>query len=487
MSPDDARMLELLERAVSDVRPRSQRPTDDVLARAARRPWARLSARVRGLLGALVTVGAIGGGAYAFGAASGPDEPAPPPSVTLDAVLPAGWAYDDSGVVVGCGTALTPRTVYRDARIEDVTACEPDEQPQVTGPVLVVGTVAASAREKLAVSGTPTLVNGRAAWALTNGESPVGIAVATLSGDRAAGYLVASPGDPAAPVGPPVDGVDVWPVAEEALALRGQVRASGAAEPALTLPAAVAEIRLTPGISGSGPDAPAYVRSPAGIARVLSALRQPPGTFREGCPQAEAEARSLWLQDAATGRWSRVVVTTADGGCRTAWSELGGREPVGDPVALVRQLDEGEPTPAAPAGAEVAAAHGIEAAVPAGWSVARAPEFDPCTATAPTVVLADRVVPSCAAGHGLRPHQPYLWLSPTALEDGSVLAGDPTPRPGRDGSTVAWSDEDLLAVGSSTVSGRLGVPERGAARFLLVGVTGERAVAAVERLVGLSP
>ncbi|NHC13070.1 hypothetical protein [Motilibacter deserti] len=490
---DDARMLELLERAVSDVTPRSVHPTDDVLARAARSPLARLSGRLRALLGAVVAFAAIGGGAYAFSTAGDPDEPAPSPPVTLDATLPAGWTYDDSGITVRCGTVLAPRTVYRGATVEDVTQCGQDELPGVTGPVLVVGTVSADAREALAVLGTPALVNGRAARVLTIGDSPVDVAVYALAGDASAGYLVAAPaGADVEPVGPSLqDGADLT-VAAEALALTGQVRASGGAEPELVLPAQVSSVYLAPGVTGEGDDAPAYVRDPAAVERVLAALR-PPDAFREGCPTPET-GRSLWLQDASSGRWSRVVVTTAQGLCRTAWSELGGRGPVGDPLRVVRELDEGVAVPAVGPAAETVAAAGLSAVVPAGWDVARGPEFDPCTALRPTVVLGARVLPSCDVRHGARPHQPYLWLAPEPLErgrmrtdSGMVLAGDPTARPAREGGTVSWSDEELLDVGGVTLDGRLGVPERGDGRFLLVGLPDERAVAAVERLVGVSP
>ena len=45
------------------------------------------------------------------------------------------------------------------------------------------------------------------------------------------------------------------------------------------------------------------------------------------------------------------------------------------------------------------------------------PDFDPCTATTPTVVLADSLAPSCLVDVGQRAYQPYLWMTTQPLEE----------------------------------------------------------------------
>ncbi len=53
---------------------------------------------------------------------------------------------------------------------------------------------------------------------------------------------------------------------------------------------------------------------------------------------------------------------------------------------------------------------------------------------------------------------------------------------GRDGKQVRWS-EAVVEVDGATLQGRLGVPEKGAGRMLLVGVQWVEAATNLERLV----
>ena len=106
--------------------------------------------------------------------------------------------------------------------------------------------------------------------------------------------------------------------------------------------------------------------------------------------------------------------------------------------------------------------------VPTGGQVTEEEGFDPCTATVPTVVLAERLAPSCLHGLGLRPSQPYLWITKQPLEDRRVRTanGVAAARPVATGER-SWTASrsggarQLVEVDGDTLQGRLGVPEKG--------------------------
>ncbi len=121
---------------------------------------------------------------------------------------------------------------------------------------------------------------------------------------------------------------------------------------------------------------------------------------------------------------------------------------------------------------------GVTFTVPDGWQVVEESDFDPCTATTPTVVLADSLAPSCLVDVGQRAYQPYLWMTTQLLEDrrfrtasGVTLPGKQRQVVGRDGTTLGWSME-MLQIDGTTFQGWLGIPANGGSgRLLLMGVT----------------
>ena len=159
---------------------------------------------------------------------------------------------------------------------------------------------------------------------------------------------------------------------------------------------------------------------------------------------------------------------------------------------MARVVDEGEPRTKPTGSSRLVRAAGLSFVLPAGWQVTEGEGFDPCTALLPTVVVAERLAPSCLHGLGQRPSQPYLWITKQPLEKRRTLIGDGVPLlggsrlvTGRDGKPIRWT-EALVEVDGATLHGRLGVPEKGAGRMLLVGVQWVEGATNLERLASSS-
>jgi hypothetical protein len=195
----------------------------------------------------------------------------------------------------------------------------------------------------------------------------------------------------------------------------------------------------------------------------------------QACGEATS-FRTFHLQDADTGRWSRVDVFDDGTGCRTVAAELGGSGRIsGDPVAAATAADASGDVSVGD-GARVVTAHGLAAAVPDGWDVVRTTSLDPCTLRRPSVVVADSVDPSCEAGPYARPYQPFLLLTSARLEDERfrTASGRPLPPESRRvvagrGVEVTWTKE-MFDVSGVVMTAEMGVVDGVAGRFLLAGV-----------------
>lgn len=470
---NDRDITAMLERAVADVVPAERRPTDAVLTRAAARPTARLRKYLAGLAG----VALIGGGAVVV--ATGSDDNGrvvdTPKPLRLTVEPPAGWSAVDRPVAVDCTTELAPRTIYRDATIGDLSQCG-DTGPTVTGPVLLVGRLDPRVAELVRVLGTAvTAADGLPAFA-TGFDTVASTIVWVPAGDHGDQAYVAlaprSPGDEDAFSDP--YGVAFPSAAREVLGAAGRVTARGDVARRLVLPDRVSALDLRVENLNVDPGPGGRVVEPSAVADVLAALA--PAADATACGPVESY-RTFHLQDAASGRWSRVDVTDDGTGCRTAVSELGGSARItGDPVAVA---NEGATPPAAPVGADaqVVRAHGLAVSVPDGWDVVRTPSLDPCTLAGPSVVVADEFAPSC---HLARPHHPYLWLTSRPLEDDRFvsdygLESRPTSREVVDtsGLAVTWTG-DSLELADQMVDGLLGVPAGGSGRLFVAGLDSEQ-------------
>lgn len=470
---DEERITRLLQHATADVAPRSRRPTDDVLARAARTPWGRagaLGARMRQLLAGLLVVGAAGGGVYAVAANSGPDEPAPAPRpLVLEVDLPAGWTAGPAGTVLQCGTALEPRMVYVRASIDAALGC-PDE-PLTGGPAVVVGTLADDVREAVVAAGTATSIAGESAWG-AGADTEVAVVAYALA-DSSAGVVVVGPrGEDDVPLAEALQGEDVSELPAVTEAVKAALRKEGDGVTGLRLPDQVAAVRLQSVGNGEQEAPGAQLSGEQAVTAVRAALAPAEG---EACA-APVSARTLYAQDAASGRWVRVDVLEDATGCRSAVSELGGSVRIaGDPVAAALAAATGVSVPV-PSEDEVAR-DGISVTVPAGWDAVRDGAFDPCTALRPAVVAVEPV-PSCSEP---RPRVGYAWLVPADAE--VDVFGAPAVVPGAAGTQGQWT-EALVSVDGTTVTGLLGSVPGAAGRVLLVGVP-ESAVAVLQRGLGL--
>lgn len=488
---EDERIELFLTRA-ADVTPASTRPTDDVLLRADQKPFARMRRHARVLIGGVVGCGLVAGGAVALSTGDEPAPPPAPPPLRLTVDLPPGWRYDDSGLALTCASAstLVPLTVYRGATIGDLR-CPAEQMPTVAGPVLVAGRLEPALAERVRTSGSPTSIGTRQAWVEPGGDAPYAFATYLVGGTDDIGYAVVAPhgAGPEKLVVPSLQGEDVWSVPVEALAAGSRVRIRGGER--LTqhrLPDDVRAVVLPPEAPDTGAALGGLIWSQSKARQILQALR-PAKRQARPCDRP-IRARTLWLQR-LEGSWVRVDVTTDAAGCQAGVSELGGSaRVVGDPVALARVLDEGERRNNYSADSGVERAGVISFPVPDGWQVWREPTFDPCTAKTPTVVLSERVAPSCLMDVGQRAYQPFLWLTARPLEElrsttdsGVPLAGRPRQVAGRDGVAIAWSQE-MLVVDDVTLQGWLGIPAKGTGRLLLMGVPFRQGATGLQVLAG---
>ncbi len=490
---DDERIEMLLTRA-AQVTPTSNRPTDEILRRADQAPFARLRRHVRELIGGLVVCGLVAGGAVALSSGDDPSPaPAPPRPVQLTVDLPPGWHYDDSGLALTCASNLTPRTVYRDATIGDLR-CPGGEGPTMTGPVLVAGRVDRVLADRVRTSGSPTTVGNRAAWVEQGGDAPYAFATYVVAGTDDVGFAVVAPHGtgPEKPVVPSLQGEDVWRVPIEALTAASGVGVRGGERfRQHQLPHDVRAVVLTiePRSVNAAPGGLVWTQRNA--RKVLRDLRP----ARRSLPPCgkPISARTFWLQR-LNGSWVRVDVTTDAAGCRAALSELGGVGRVaGTPAATARLLDEGEPRNQVTEQSETLPVGDVTFTVPDGWQVVRDADFDPCTATTPTVVLADSLAPTCLVDVGQRAYQPYLWMTTRPLEEsrlrtasGAVLPVRSRPVVGRDGTTLRWSEE-VLNVDGTIFHGWLGTPAGGGSgRLLLMGVPWKTGATRLQELAGTS-
>jgi hypothetical protein len=467
----DRDVTALLERAVADVVPRERRPTDAVLARAAARP----GARVRKALAGLVGVALVGGGAVVV-ATGGEDDgrtvDAPKPlRLTVDP--PAGWAVVDRPTAVDCTAELAPRTIYRDATIGDLSSCGASG-PTVTGPVLAMGRLEQPAAETVRALGTATAAGGIPGFATGFDSAVATITWVAAGGSGDLGYVALAPRAG--------DEVDAFPdpygfafasMSPEALDAADRVTARGYLPRVPVLPEQVSAVDLRAELVNVDPAPGGRVLGPPAVADVLAELTPAPDAAECGPVQAY---RTFHLQDARTGRWSRLDVTDDGAGCRTAVSELGGSARItGDPVS-VAAANFAAPRAEIAAGAETVRAHGLAVSVPDGWDVVRGATLDPCTLRRPSVVVSGEFRPGCALD--ARPSHPYVWVTDRALEQ-DRFTGDygfeSRPRKIDDvvGTTVTWTGEELDLAGH-LVEGLLGTPAEGAGRVLVVGLDREQ-------------
>jgi hypothetical protein len=454
-------ITELLERAVEDVVPAERRPTDAVLRLAEDR---RLSSRIRRVLVGLVGVAVVGGGAVVVttGSDDGDRENEPPRPLTLEVDLPSGWSEVTRPTVVDCTTQLRPQTVYRDVALGDLGYCPPQQPISVTGPSLLLGQLPADVAEMIRAVGTPVETGGVPGWA--------------TSYDAEFSYVVwlpaGSPDDLAyAAVAPRTEnGVSAYEdkvgggsplLPAELVDLVATVRTEGDLPGDAVLPRDVSAVDLRQSGVNSAPAPGARVLGPGSVDTVLDELRAGPGGG--ACGPIES-VRTMHLQDARSHRWVRVDVLEDAAGCRSIVSERGGQRRIGgDPVALATALDEPQHVDVEPTD-ERRVAHGLDVAVPAGWQVVAAATVDPCTLPGPSVVVADELVPSCAADPLMRPTHPYLWVTGTRIED-RVRFEPLGPTATR--NDVGWRETTIDADGTD-LTGQLGRPARGAGRLLLV-------------------
>jgi hypothetical protein len=492
---NDEQRIEMLLTRAAHVNPTISRPADDVLRRAAdqaRFSWPRR--HLRGLTAGLVACVLVAGGAVALFRGDGGPGPTPAPRpIRLTVDLPRGWHYDDSGLALSCASNLTPHTVYRGATIGDLR-CPAGEGPTMSGPVLVAGQVDPLLAERVRTTGSPTMVGNRAAWVEQGGDAPYAFATYLVAGTENVGFAVVAPHGtgPEEPVVPSLQGEDVWRVPVEALTAASGVGVRGGERfRRHQLPHDVRAVVLTiePRNVGAAPGGLVWSRERA--RDVLHDLRP----ARRSLPPCgkPISARTLWLQR-LQGSWVRVDVTADAAGCQAAVSELGGVGRVaGTPAATARLLDEGEPRWHLTDPPVVLPVGDVTFTVPDGWQVVRDTDFDPCTATRPTVVLADSLAPSCLVDVGQRAYQPYLWMTTQPLEDsrsrtdsGATRPVKPRPVPGLDGTTLSWSKE-MLNVDGTIFQGWLGMPaDGGSGRLLLMGVPWQSGATRLQKLAGTS-
>jgi hypothetical protein len=465
----DRDITALLERAVADVVPTERRPTDAVLARAAARPWARLRKAVVGLVGVAV----VGGGAVVV-ATGGEDDgrtvDAPKP-LRLTVAPPEGWSVVDQPVRADCATELAPRTVYRDAAIADLGSC-PEGGQVPDGPVLLVGRLDPALAESVRVYGSVTRAAGLPAYAVAYDAAAAVVTWLPVGGHGDVGYtLVAPRGEADVPAFTDLTGAGTWTAPREALAVADRVSARGDVARDLVLPREVSAVDLRPEPVNVAAHPGARVLAAGEVEAVVGALRGAAG--QPACGEA-ATARTLYVQDAATGQWSRVDVTDDGTGCRTAVSELGGSARVtGDPVAVASASST---APTLTVSDRAVLAHGLSVRLPDGWDVVRGAGLDPCTLRRPSVVVADTFRPTCAASTYERPTHPYVWVTARPLEQdrftsdyGFVSRPKKPEVVERGGLSVTWTGEELELSGQ-LVEGLLGTPADGSGRVLVVGL-----------------
>jgi hypothetical protein len=456
-------ITELLERAVADVVPAERRPTDAVLRLAESR---RLGSRLRKALAGLVGVAVVGGGALvvATGSDDGDRDTTPPRPLTLQVDVPTGWSEVTRPTTVDCTTQIRPRTVYRDVSLGDLGYCRPGQPISVTGPALLIGQLPADVAEMVRAVGTPVEAGGVPGYATSYDAEFSYVVWLPAGSEDDLGYAVVAPRteDGAQAYEDRVGGGSPT-LPQELVDLVGTVSARGDLPEDARLPAEVSAVDLRPGADNIAPAPGARVLDRSGIAAVVEALAgagDGPGT--EPCGAVD-EVRTMHLQDARSHRWVRVDVLDDGTGCRTIRSELGGsRRVAGDPVRVATALAEPQHVDVEPTGARVAA-HGISVPVPDGWRVVRAASVDPCTLAGPSVVVADRLSPSCAAAQYARPTHPYIWVTGTRIEDSRMF----DPRGPTTGGQVRWREETLV-VDDTTLTGQLGTPRAGDGRLLLV-------------------
>lgn len=460
-------ITELLERAVADVTPAERRPTDAVLRLADSR---RISNRLRKALAGLVGLVVIGGG-VAVVATGGPDDDrdrrtTPPRPVTLQVALPDGWSQVTGPSTIDCTTAITPRTIYRDATIGDLGYCRPKQPISVTGPSLLIGQLPAGVAETIRAVGTPIEAGGVPGYATSYDAEFTYVVWLPAGTDSDLAYAAVAPRTE--------DGVQAYEdrvggggpaMPQELVDLVGTVTADGDLPADAVLPTEVAAVDLRLSADNVDPAPGARILDPSSVQQVVDALAPGSGAA-DGAADcgATATVRTLHLQDARTHRWVRVDVLDDGSGCRTVYSELGGRrQAAGDPVGLATALGEPQHVDVADSDPRQVAA-GLDVPVPDGWRVVERASLDPCTLTGPTVIVADELAPSCAADLYLRPTHPYLWVTGTAIEDRQAF--DPIGRRStRHG--IAWR-ETTIDTGGTTLTGQLGRPATGEGRLLLV-------------------
>ncbi len=457
-------ITELLERAVEDVTPAERRPTDAVLRLAERR---RFGSRVRRALAGLAGLVVIGGG-VAVVATGGPDHDgdrrtAPPRPLTLQVELPDGWSEVQEPATIDCTTTIEPRTIYRDAEIGDLGYCRPKQPISVTGPSLLIGEVPADVAELIRVAGTPIEAGGVPGYATSYDAGFTYVVWLPAGSGSNLAYAAVAPPTP--------DGVQAYEdtvgggspgMPQELVDLVGTVTAKGDLPTDAVLPQDVEAVDLRQSADNVEPAPGGQLLDPGSVRQVVDALAGPSnGATRCGATQS---VRTMHLQDAGTHRWVRVSVLDDGTGCRTIYSELGGRRQIaGDPVALATALAEPQHVDVEPAD-ERRLVHGLEVPVPEGWQVVQAASVDPCTLAGPSVVVADELTPTCYAAQYGRPTHPYLWVTATPIED--RLAYDPFgPRTTR--NDITWRESTVEADGIP-LTGQLGRPASGDGRLLLV-------------------
>jgi hypothetical protein len=461
-------ITELLERAVADVTPDERRPTDAVLRLAESR---RLGSRLRKALAGLVGLVVIGGG-VAVVATGGQDDDrdrqtTPPRPLTLQVDLPDGWRTDASGLALDCESTLSARTLYRDALIGDVGSCG-ETGPDVSGPTMLVGRLDPELAELVRATGVVVPAAGTAGYVVGfDAVSSFGVFLPVGRHDDLA-YAVLAPHSPAdePAYGEPYNVVPVPSLPPELVDLMATARATGDLADDLVLPKTVSAVDLRTESLNVGAAPAARVSTAGGVADVLAELAAAPdGT---GPCAAPVSARTFWVEDERTARWSRLDVLADDAGCRTAVSELGGSRIVdGDPAAAATMAESPVQVSLGPAPRTVTA-YGLSIAVPEDWGIVRGTAVDPCALTGPTVVVADELTPSCYASFGGRPTAPYAWVTGTRIEkDGYV----DDPLRGEDGRLpLDWSKRMVDVRPGLLLEGILGLPEEGNGRVLVVGL-----------------